>query len=131
MGRRDKERIERIRQGLEDPIARQQVKERSYKGVVRELSRGGIAERIQRLDEMVNTGIVATNRMGRAIMDSAPAEMDKAIRKFKKEGTLVTVDNLMREIRTDTRFQNLCAHSGVPISWFEQLARERMEANGL
>ena len=131
MGRRDRERIERIRAKLEDPISRQAVKESSYKGIVRELSKGNVDTQTNRLNEMVGLGTLPDSRLRSAIIGNAPKEMDKAIHKFQKKGKDITIDTLLAEVRSAAGFLKMCERVGLDYKWFEQLAKKRMEVHGL
>ena len=129
MGRRDRERIERIRQGLEDPIARQRLADSSYKRVVRELAKGSVGDQVGRLHTMVGEGSLSDRKLREAITKNAPKEMDKAIAKFKKKGKEITVDALCAEVRSNTSFLKMCEGVGLDIGWFEELASRRIEEN--
>lgn len=143
MGRRDRERVERINAGLEkpisdinrkmlsNPVARKAVALASRKGIVEELSKGSVDEQTGRLDELVGTGVLPTEKLKQAIMRKAPKEMDKAIKKFRKQGKNITVDSLCSEIRSESGFLDTCERMGLNIEWFEKLAKERMEVHGL
>ncbi len=127
MGKRDRERIERIKAKLEDPRAQQQVKESSYKGVVKELSKGNVADQAGRLSELVGLGTLPESKLRDTIVRSAPGEMDKAIRKFQKKGKEITVESLLSDVRSQSGFLKMCEKVGLDYAWFENLARERME----
>lgn len=144
MGRRNRERIARIQAGEEKPIAAQQVKRlasnpigrqvlkrASHKGVVAELSKGGVTEQIDRLDSLRGTGELPGDKLKKAIMRKAPGEMDKAIRKFRKRGEEITVDSLCAEIKSTPDFLSMCGNAGITLEWFENLARQRMGALGV
>ena len=129
MGRRDRERVDRIKSGLEQPIARKAVAIASRKGVVAELSKGSVSDQVGRLNELVGTGTLSERKLREAIIGNAPKEMDKAIRNFRKNGTEITVDSLLREIRSEPGFLKMCNSLGITEEWFEGMAKERMEAN--
>lgn len=144
MGRRNRERIQRIREGKEEPIAVQQARKiasnpvgrrilrrASRQGVVDELSKGDVTEQIDRLDSLRDTGELSGNELGRAIRRKAPGEMDKAIRNFRRQGKEITVDSLCHEVKTTPGFLQACDSVGITLEWFENLARERMKANGV
>ena len=131
MGKRNRERIERIRAGLEEPRAAQIAKKMGRPLVEKELLKGTDEERINRLDSLVSTGDLKADKLRASIMDNAPAEMDKAIRKYQKEGKEISVDTLCHEVRTDLPFRTTCQRVGIPLSWFEDLARERMAKLGV
>ncbi len=136
MGRKNRERIELIRQGKEQPIAQSKrilnssigrgaVKLASRKGVVDELSRASIWDQIEVL------GSIPPSKVGKAIMQKAPGEMDKGIRKFQQQGKKVTVEGLLEEVRTTPGFLAMCENAGIPYAWFQELARERMKRHGI
>jgi len=70
-------------------------------------------------------------KLAKAIKDKAPKEMDKAIKKFRKQGKEVTVESLCAEVKSTPGFLQVCNNVGVTLEWFEDLARQRMEANGV
>ncbi len=143
MGRRDRERIARIQSGKEEsissrvqkiasnPIGRRILKKAAHKGVVEELSKGGVTDQIERLDSMAGTGELPGGKLAKAIMRKAPKEMDKAIKKFEKQGREITVDSLCAEVKSTPGFLDMCNRVGITLEWFKNLARERMEAHGV
>jgi len=145
MGRAKRERRERVAAGLEpsraemerakrmagNPIGRQLLKIASRKGVVEELSKGDVTDQVHRLDSMAGTGELPGGKLAKAIKDKAPKEMDKAIKKFRKQGKEVTVESLCAEVKSTPGFLQVCNNVGVTLEWFEDLARQRMEANGV
>ena len=138
MGRRDRERIERITSGKEkpfrnlgNPIVRKAVAFASRKGVVEELSRGTTGEQVSRLEELRGSGTLPDRKLKEAIMRKAPKEMDKGIAKFQKQGKEITVHNLLEEVRTERGFLDMCERVGITYDWFKNLARERMRAKGV
>ena len=65
-------------------------------------------------------------------MKKAPKLMDDGIRRIKQEGRTVTVEELCREVRNNVGgFLDMSESAGVLLEWYENLARERMEAFGL
>ena len=143
MGRRDRERIQRLQAGEEEPISdrvrrlagnpigHQILKRASHKGVVEELSKGDVTDQVHRLDSMAGTGELPEGKLAKAIRDKAPKEMDKAIKKFKKQGEEITVESLCAEIKSTPGFLQMCNNVGITLEWFEELARERMKAHGV
>jgi len=147
MGRQDRERIARIEAGKEksisqqaregvaklanNPIGRQILRRASHKGVVEELSKGDVTDQVHRLDSMAGTGELPEGKLAKAIKDKAPKEMDKAIRKFKKQGKEITVESLCADIKSTPGFLDMCNNVGITLEWFEDLARERMKAHGI
>lgn len=132
MGRRNRERVARILAGAEEPrAARGVLVATSHGGVVRELSKGSVADQVGRLGSLVGTGELSGGKLKSTLTGKAPGEMDRAIRKFQKQGKEVTVDALCSEIRSTPEFLQMCNSVGITVEWFEELAKERMEAHGL
>ena len=143
MGRRDRERVQRIQAGEEEsiadrvrrmadnPIGRRILKRASHKGVVEELSKGDVTDQVHGLDSMVGTGELPGGELAHAIKSKAPKEMDKAIRKFRKQGKEITVENLCAEIKSTPGFLTMCNNVGITLEWFEDLAREQMKSHGI
>lgn len=138
MGKRDRERRERIERGDELPIAPEKLRntvvrralELTARGdVVRELRRASTPDQISALDSLVASG--RPDKLRKALMSKAPKEMDKGIRKLQDEGKTVTEEALLEEVRTTPGFLAMCEKVGLSSSWFEELAQERMEAHGL
>ncbi len=137
MGRRDRERIARIQageeksiseqlRGLSNPIARKAVSFTSRGAVVDTLRRASTADQINILNSTV-----ASSKLRRTLMSKAPREMDKGIKELQKQGKDVSVDALCEEIKNTPEFLSMCENAGLSLEWFENLAKERMEAHGL
>jgi len=143
MGRRDRERVQRIQAGEEEsiagrvgrpasnPIGRGILRRASHKGVVEELSKRDVTDQVHRLDSMAGTGELPGGELAKAIKDKAPKEMDKAIKKFRKQGEEITAESLCAEIKSTPGFLQMCNNVGITLGWFKDLARERMETNGV
>ncbi len=131
MGRESRERRERIQAGLENPGARTVVAKASHVAVVHQLKSGSVDDQTARLNELRESGELPQSNLRDSITSKAPGEMDKAIRKFTKKGKPVTVDTLCAEAKNNQSFLKMCTGVGLDLSWFENLARERMEAYGL
>ncbi len=131
MGRASRERRERIQAGLELPWVRKAVEAVTRRSTVRELSKGSVDDQTARLDELREQGALPQSNFRDSIVNNAPVEMDKAIRKFTKKGKPVTVDTLCAEVKGNQSFLKMCAGVGIDLAWFENLARERMEAHSL
>jgi len=93
-----------------------------------ELSKGSVTDQTGRLDELVGTGVLPGGNLKKAIMAKAPGEMDKAIKKYRKQGKEITVESLLVEVRSEPGFLAMCERVGLGYGWFERLAKERMEA---
>lgn len=138
MGRRDRERIARIEAGqeepisakvLDSPIARKAIAFASHGAVINELRKAETSDQIDVLNSRVASS--QPSKLKKAIAGKAPVEMDKGIKKLQKEGKIVSVDTLCAEIKTTPGFLGMCERVGLDLAWFEKLAKERMEANGL
>ena len=138
MGRRDKERIARIEEGVEkpisakaldNPVARKAVAFASHGAVIEELRKAETSDQI----DVLNSQVASTrpDKLRKAIASKAPREMDKGIKKLQKEGKDVTIDALCAEIKSTHGFLAMCERVGLSLEWFEKLAKERMEAHGL
>lgn len=60
------------------------------------------------------------------ILQNSPVEMDKAIVKFHAMGKPVNPDSLLEDARNTPDFFAVCEKLGIPYSWFEQLAKDRI-----
>jgi hypothetical protein len=134
MGKKDKEHKKKVAQrnarlGIGNPIARTAVSFASRGQVVSELRKAGTDDQI----DVLNRTVVSQqpSKLRKAIMDKAPKEMDKAIKTLQKQGKEVTVDSLTFESKSTPSFVQMCSDIGIEMSWFEELARKRMEAHGL
>jgi len=136
MGRRDRERIERIREGkekpfrhLDNPVARKAVALASRGDVIKTLEQASTEDQIDALNSTVAGQ--RPDKLRQALMKKAPKEMDKAIRDFQKMGKAVNVATLTEEIRNTPSFLAMCSRVGLELSWFEQLAKDRMSVHGI
>jgi hypothetical protein len=131
MGKKAKEHKQKVARRnamLNNPVTRGAVSLVSRKGVINELSQGDSSHNLQ---ELVGTGTLKRDRLSAAIKSKAPAEMDKAIKNFKKQGKVISVASLTEEARNDKSFMGMCADVGLNIEWFENLAKERLVKYGI
>ena len=112
-------------------ISRKVVAIASRRAVLEELRRGDVAAQVARLDDLTTHRALPHSKLRDAIVRSAPKEMDKGISKLQHNRVPVTVDNLCAEVKSTPGFLEMCAKAGLDLSWFENLARERMEAKGI
>ena len=131
MGRRDRERKAQVKQGILKPFRNTAIKLVARGGVIRELSKGTTTEQIGKLDELGTAGALPDSKLRKAIVDKAPKEMDKAIRKYQKEGRKITVDSLLVEVRSQQGFLDMCNKVGITYKWFEDLALAKMKAHSI
>lgn len=136
MGRRDRERIERIMAGkekpfrhLNNPVARKAVALASRSDVIKTLEQASTEDQLDALNRTVAGQ--RPDKLKQALMKKTPKEMDKAIYDFLKNGKAVNVATLTEEIRNTPDFLALCSRVGLELSWFEQLARDRMKIHGI
>jgi hypothetical protein len=140
MGIRDRERITRIKEGketsirdkiLNNPVTKSILKHTSVNGVKQELLRGDVSEQTSKLNTLMGEGLLPDWKLKQTIMAKAPGEMDKAIKKYQKQGKSITVDTLLSELRSEKGFLQTCERCGLDYTWFTGLAKERMDAKGI
>ena len=138
MGRRDRERIQRIQAGLEKPISAKALSNPVARKAIAFASRGAVIDELRKAEtsdqiDVLNSQVASArpDKLRKAIAGKAPREMDKGIRKLQKEGKAVTVDALCFETKNTPGFLSMCERVGLDLAWFEKLAKERMEAHGL
>ena len=138
MGRRDRERIQRIQAGLEKPISAKMLANPVARKAIAFASRGAVIDELRKAEtsdqiDVLSSQIASSrpDKLRKAIASKAPREMDKGIRELQKEGKTVSVAALCAEVRSTPGFLPMCEHVGLDLVWFERLAKERMEAHGL
>lgn len=131
MGKGARLRAARAEAALRNPVVKNVVQTVARRSVVKELSKGSVDSQTARLVELREDGTLPQSTLRDAITSKAPGEMDKAIQKYIKKGKPVTVDTLCAEVKGNQGFLKMCTGVGLNLSWFENLARERMEAYGL
>lgn len=124
-----KDKVARRNALLNNPLTRGAVALASRGKVIDELNRASTADQIETLNSTV-AGRKPT-KLADAIKSKAPREMDSAIKKFRREGREITVASLTAEIKSTPGFLKMCERVGITLDWFEELARQRMEAFGL
>jgi len=98
-------------------------------GVVKELSKGDTNDQIGRLRELQGKGILPSSNLRKALEKQVPKELDKTIKRFKKEGKEISVESLVGQVTSDNKFMAMCANAGLTPEWFNQQAKERMEVS--
>ena len=138
MGRRNRERIVRIKAGLEKPISVKALGNPVARKAIAFASRGAVVDDLRKADtsdqiDVLNSQVASSrpDKLRKTIVSKAPKEMDKGIKKLQREGRVVTVDALCTEIKTTPGFLAMCEQVDLSLLWFEKLAKERMEAHGL
>lgn len=118
-----RERREAILAKLQTPEGKQEI----HTKVVQELSKGSLDKQIGNLSQLSKDVKGFHSKFQEAIYQNAPKEMDKAIIKFIRIGKPVTVESLTAEVRSNKQFLALCAKNNINITYFENLAKERIE----
>ncbi len=131
MGKGARLRAARAGAALRNPVVKRVVEAVARRSVAKELSKGSVDDQTARLNELRESGELPQSNLRDSVVGNAPGEMDKAIRKYLKKGKPVTVDTLCAEVRNNQSFLKMCTGVGLDLSWFESLARERMEAYDL
>lgn len=127
MGRRDRERVERIKDGLDDPIRHEQARNL----IVDTIQRQPTDKQVGILEESLNNGRLQNSRLRQSLEQNAPIEMRKGIGKMVKKGKIPTVDLLLEEYRREKVFQKLAAGVGLDEAWFIKLAEDELAKSGV
>src|SRR3972149_3242574 len=115
MGRRDRERRERIRAGTETSIAAGVLDNLVARKAVALASRGTVIAELQKAETSEQIDVLSSispSKVGKAIRRKAPSEMDKGIRTLQKQGKLVTINALCAEIKSTPGFLAMCEQAG-------------------
>jgi hypothetical protein len=123
LGKASRLKKERQLRALQSPKA--------HETVVKELSKGNTDTQIGKLIELNGINPKFQSAIKDSILKNAPKEMDKAIAKYKKINKPITIESLTKEVRENKQFLALCNKNGITIEYFENLAKNRMEANNL
>jgi len=123
MGRRDRERIQRILAGEEAPIRHATL----AKVAVQAISRQSTDKQVDFLHGSLAEGRLGHSKLRRTLEDNAPKEMRIGIQKLVKQGKTPTVDLLLEEYRREKSFQKLAASVGLTEEWFIKLAEEKLK----
>lgn len=122
MGRRDKERLQRILSGEEAPIRH----EKMTNTAVSILQRQSTDKQVDFLSTAVGEGRLKQGKLRDQLEKNAPKEMRKGIEKLVKQGKTPTVDLLLWEYRHERAFQKLAASVGLTEEWFIELAKREI-----
>jgi len=125
MGKRNRERMQRIVAGHEKSI-RAKV-DKLAPAVAKYLARGSTTSQVDRLREMLHSGVLSASKLKKELSENAVKEMDKGIRKFIKKGKQPTIELLLEEYDKEVAFQELCNEVGLDRVWFESLAQRRLD----
>lgn len=130
MGKRNRERIARIKAGKETSISESERK-LAGKMIKTTLSQGSTSAQINRLRSLLNTGALSANKLKETIMDNAPKEMEKGIKKGIKEKKEITVEFLMKDFYKEAGFRGLCQEIGLSKDYFIDLAKQKIKETQL
>jgi hypothetical protein len=122
MGRRDRERLQKILSGEEKPIRHEKL----VNMVVSVLQRQSTDKQIDFLNTAVGEGRLKQSKLRDQLEKNAPIEMRKGIEKLIKKGKVPTVDLLLEEYRREKSFQKLAGSVGLDEAWFIKLAEDEI-----
>lgn len=125
MGRRDKERLQRILSGEEKSISEQKRGELANVAVSI-LQRQSTGKQVDFLNGAIGEGRLKQSKLRQTLEANAPKEMRKGIEKLVKKGKVPTVDLLLEEYHREKAFQKLAGSVGLTEEWFIQLAEEEI-----
>lgn len=129
MGRRDRERLQRILSGEEKSISEQKRGELA-KTAVSILQRESTDKQVSFLQGAIGEGRLKQSKLRQTLEANAPKEMRKGIEKLVKKGKIPTVDLLLEEYRREKSFQKLAGGVGLTEEWFIRLAENEMSKRG-
>ena len=129
MGRRGKERLQRILSGEEKSISEQKRGELA-KEAVSILQRQSADKQVDFLNTAIGEGRLGHSKLRRTLETNAPKEMRKGIEKLVKQGKVPTVDLLLEEYRREKSFQKLAGSVGLTEEWFIILAEDAIKQGG-
>lgn len=125
MGKRDRERIARIKTGLEKPISATVLKKAKETGVAY-LQSQSTSKQVQFLADSLHSGNLSASRLRKELVKAAPKEMHDGAEKLRKKGETPTVALLLEEYRSDRAFQALACEVGLDEEYFMELAKTEL-----
>ena len=123
MGRRDRERIARIQAGEEVAISAEEREKATNRGVA-VLQKLTLGQQIDALSTSAAVGTRSPAAIRKALEANAPKEMRKGADKLARKNKPVTVDALLKEYRSNKKFQEMAAGVGLDEMWFMALAEK-------
>jgi hypothetical protein len=87
----------------------------------------GYQNQVQLLSDSLDEGRITGRDLRKKIADNAPAEMRKGAEKLKAKRQPITVDNLLKEYRSEEQFKLLASRVGLTEAWFIALAEIECE----
>ena len=129
MGRRDRERVQRILEGKETPFANS-VREHMRSTGVAAIRASSTSNQVKFLADSLHSGRLSPSKLRKALEDNAHKEMRKGADKIIGKGKPLTVDALLEEYRKDKEFQALATEVGLNEEWFIRLAESACQRRG-
>ena len=126
MGRRSRERLQRILEGEEKLIRHEKLAGTA----VSIIQRQSTDKQVQFLHGAIGEGRLSQGKLKQQLEANAPKEMRKGIKKLAKKGITPTVDLLLEEYHHEKAFQKLAASVGLTEEWFVRLAKTELEQRG-
>ena len=123
MGRRDRERIARIRAGEELAIS-PQTRDRATQVGVSTVKRLSADKQVQFLANSLHSGHMTPASLRKALEENAPVEMCRGADKLIKKNRPVTVEALLEDYHKDALFRATAAEVGLDEMWFTTLAEK-------
>ena len=122
MGRRNRERAERVLAGDESGRVRHKVAHK----VVNVLQALSTKKQVEFLSESLDRGRLKPDELRGQLMANAHEEMRKGIAKLHRKGQEITVDRLLEEYRKETAFRELAEKVDLDEDYFIDVAGEEM-----
>ena len=122
MGRRNRERVERILARDESGRVRHGVIGKTA-SMLQVLS---TKKQVEFLSESLDKGRLKPDELRSQLMANAHKEMRKGIVKLDRKGEEITVDKLLEDYRRETAFRELAEKVGLDEEFFVSVAGEEM-----
>lgn len=122
MGRRNRERVERVMAGDESGKVRHGIVGKTV-GALQALS---TKRQIEFLSESLRTGRLRPEALRSQLMANAYTEMRKGIKKLGREGRDITVDALLESYHSEVEFRELAEKVGLDEAFFVNVAKNEM-----
>jgi hypothetical protein len=122
VGRRNRERAEKILAGDESGRVRHKVARKAV-NLLQALS---TRKQVEFLSESLRTGRLSPDELRGQLMANAHEEMRKGITKLHRKNREITVDKLLEEYRKETEFRELAEKVGLDEDYFIDVAGEEM-----
>lgn len=121
MGKRNRERIERILVGKEQPISASSRRKIVQAGI-QHVQSSSTSSQVQFLANSLHSGRLSDRNLHRELAKNAHKEMVKGVAKLTRANKPVTVGSLLAEYDSEPNFQALATEVGLDRAWFIALA---------